>query len=53
MDVLWDTGRKAGVCECKFRRRGKTLCALYVKDDSFGVVVIFGASEQEKFEEHR
>jgi len=53
MDILWDIGRKAGKYECKFRKGGKTLCALYARENSFGVMVILGKNEREKFEEHK
>ena len=53
MDVLWDIGRKAGVYECKVRKSGKTLCAFYAREHSFGVMIIFGAAERKKFEEGR
>ncbi len=49
MDTLWDIGRKAGIYEYKFRKSGKTLCALYVRNKSFGFMVIYGKVEREKF----
>lgn len=31
----------------------KTLCAFYIRKETFSVMVIFGKTEQEKFEEKR
>ena len=46
MEALWDSGRKAGVYEYKFHKSGKTLCALYARQNSFGFMVILGAAER-------
>ena len=53
MDVLWDSGRKAGVYEKKYRRSGKTLCALYAREREFGFMVVFGQKERADFEANR
>ncbi len=53
METLWGKGGKAGPYEYKFRRGGKTLCALYPRDQDFGFMVIFGKAEREKFEAAR
>ena len=53
LEIVWDTGRKAGKHECKFRRGAKTLCALYTRENCFGVMVIFGKKEREQFEQQR
>lgn len=53
MERLWNRGGKAWNYEYKYRRGGKTLCALYLKEGSSGFMVIFGKGEQEKFEENR
>lgn len=50
MDTHWDTGRKAGKYELRFRRSGKTLCTLYALENSFGFLVILYKKEREKFE---
>ncbi|MFQ9924147.1 MAG: DUF3788 domain-containing protein [Beduini sp.] len=50
MEKLWNTGGKKWDYEYKYRRGGKTLCALYAKDHSIGFMVIFGKAEREKFE---
>ena len=50
MDTLWDSGRKAGIYEYKFRKSGKTLCAFYAREQSFGFMVIYGKAEREQFE---
>lgn len=46
MDELWDEKE-----ELKFRRSGKTLVTLYLKDDKVVALVIFGKAEREKFEQ--
>lgn len=53
MDSVWDSGRKAGKYELKFRRSGKTLCALYARDGVFGFMVIYGGKEREIFDSRR
>ena len=46
MDEFWD-----GKDELKFRRSGKTLVTIYIKDGFFTVLLIFGKKEREKFEQ--
>ncbi|WP_238918679.1 DUF3788 domain-containing protein [Clostridium sp. YIM B02555] len=53
MEHLWNDGGKAWAYEYKYRRGGKTLCALYAKENRFGFMVIFGKNEREKFEEDK
>lgn len=53
MEHLWNDGGKAWEYEYKYRRGGKTLCALYVKKNGFGFMVIFGKNERAKFEADR
>ncbi|RFZ78183.1 DUF3788 domain-containing protein [Lacrimispora amygdalina] len=53
MDCLWNSGGKAWKYEYKYRRGGKTLCALYAREGCSGFMVIFGKAEQEKFEQNR
>ena len=36
MDCLWDKGGKAWKYEYKYRRGGKTLCALYARENCVG-----------------
>ncbi len=50
MDTLWNNGGKRWVYEYKYRRGGKTLCALYAKEKVFGFMIIFGKAEREKVE---
>ncbi len=50
MEHIWNTGGKAWEYEYKYRRGGKTLCALYAKDNCIGFMVIFGKNERIKFE---
>ena len=53
MECLWNQGGKAWIYEYKYRRGGKTLCALYAKEDCIGFMVILGKDERKKFEEDR
>ena len=45
--------RKAWRYEYKYRRGGKTLCALYARENCVGFMVILGRDERSKFEENR
>lgn len=53
MDKLWNDGGKKWDYEYKYRRGGKTLCALYARENCFGVLIIFGKDERAKFEASR
>jgi hypothetical protein len=53
MEQLWNKGGKAWTYEYKYRRGGKTLCALYAKKNCVGFMIIFGKDEREKFEADR
>ncbi|WP_343209767.1 DUF3788 domain-containing protein [Anaerolentibacter hominis] len=53
MDHIWNTGGKAWDFEYKFRRGGKTLCALYARKNELGFLIIFGKMEQSRFEADR
>lgn len=53
MDRLWDKGGKAWDYEYKYRRGGKTLCALYARENCIGFMVILGKAERIKFEADR
>ena len=53
MDRLWNTGGKAWKYEYKYRRGGKTLCALYARENCVGFMVILGKDERAKFEADR
>ena len=50
MDCFWNSGGKKWTYEFKYRRGGKTLCALYAKDNVFGFMIIFGKTERDKVE---
>lgn len=50
MERLWNSGGKKWTYEYKYRRGGKSLCALYAKENVFGFMIIFGKNEQAKFE---
>ena len=53
MERLWGSGGKAWTYEYKFRRGGKTLCALYARENCIGFMVILGKEERLKFEKER
>ena len=53
MDRLWNQGGKAWNYEYKYRRGGKTLCALYAREHCVGFMVILGKDERLKFEAER
>lgn len=53
MERLWNSGGKKWKYEYKYRRGGKTLCALYAKENVFGLMIIFGRDERAKFEAER
>lgn len=53
MDKTWNDGGKKWTYEYKYRKGGKTLCALYAKENCFGFMIIFGKEERAKFEENR
>lgn len=49
----WDNGGKKWRYEYKYRRGGKTLCALYARENCFGFMVILGEEERKRFESMR
>ena len=53
MERLWNSGGKRWTYEYKYRRGGKSLCALYAKENVFGFMIIFGKDERAKFEANR
>ena len=53
MDRLWNKGGKAWTYEYKYRRGGKTLCALYARENCIGFMIILGKDERLKFEKDR
>ena len=53
MDRLWDKGGRAWDYEYKYRRGGKTLCALYARENCVGFLIILGKDERAKFEDIR
>lgn len=50
MEQMWNHGGKKWTYEYKYRRGGKTLCALYAKEQTIGFMVILGKDERTKFE---
>lgn len=53
MECLWNKGGKAWIYEYKYRRGGKTLCALYARENCVGFLIILGKEERSKFEAER
>ena len=53
MDRSWDKGGKAWTYEYKYRRGGKTLCALYARENCVGFMIILGKDERLRFEKDR
>lgn len=53
MEHLWASGGKAWKYAYKYRRGGKTLCALYARENCIGFLLVFGKDEREKFEADR
>ncbi|MCI7656942.1 DUF3788 domain-containing protein [Anaerotignum sp.] len=53
MERIWNKGGKAWKYEYKYRRGGKTLCALYARENCVGFMVILGKEERLKFEAGR
>lgn len=53
MERLWGTGGKAWTYEYKYRRGGKTLCALYARENCIGFMIILGRDERLRFEADR
>lgn len=53
MDCSWAQGGKAWKYEYKYRRGGKTLCALYARENCVGFMIILGKDERLKFEADR
>ena len=53
MDRIWNAGGKAWMYEYKYRRGGKTLCALYAREACVGFLVILGKAERLQFEQEK
>lgn len=53
MDCLWNQGGKAWKYEYQYRRGGKTLCALYARENCVGFMIILGRDERLRFEADR
>lgn len=50
MEKVWAKGGRAWTYELKYRRGGRTLCALEVREGLFGVLIVLGKAERERFE---
>ena len=53
MECLWNKVVKAWKYEYKYRRGGKTLCALYARENCVGFMIILGKDERLKFDTDR
>lgn len=53
MERVWNSGGKAWTYEYKYRKGGKTLCALYARENRIGFMIIFGKDERAKVEAAR
>lgn len=53
LDKVWHTGGKKWTYELKFRKGSKTICSLLFNEEALGFMVVFGKSEQAKFEARR
>ena len=53
MEQIWNSGGKNWTYEYKYRRGGKTLCALYARESCIGFMIILGKEERLKFEQER
>ncbi len=53
MERLWNSGGKEWQYEYKYRRGGKTLCAIYARENRIGFMIVFGQDERTKFEANR
>ena len=53
MEQLWNRGGKAWTYEYKYRKGGKTLCALYAKEPPPGFMLPSGIDERATFEIQR
>jgi hypothetical protein len=53
VEYMWDKGGKTGIYELKYRKSGKTLCALYPRELGMLILIVFGKAEREKFENSR
>ncbi len=51
VDKMWNKGFGDWGIEYKYRRGGKTLCTFYAKENVANLLIIYGKSEREKFEE--
>ncbi len=53
VERIWNAGGKNWKYEYKYRRGGKTLCSLYVREKRIGFMVIFGKDDRAKFDDIR
>ena len=48
MEHIWNKGGSCWRYEYKYRRGGRTLCGLYLRESCLGFMVILGKAEREK-----
>jgi hypothetical protein len=53
LESMWNKGGETGVYELKYRKSGKTLCAMYPREEGMRILIILGKAEREKFENIR
>ena len=53
MDRIWSKGFGDWIYEYKFRRGGKTLCTLYMKQNIANILITLGKAERDKYEADR
>jgi hypothetical protein len=53
VDQIWSKGFGDWIYEYKFRRGGKTLCTLYMKNENANILITLGKAEREKYEADR
>jgi hypothetical protein len=53
VDQIWSKGFGDWIYEYKFRRGGKTLCTLYMKNENANILITLGKAEREKYDTDR
>lgn len=53
VDRIWSKGFGEWTYEYKFRRGGKTLCTLYMKEGTADILFALGKSERDKYEKDK
>ncbi len=50
MEEIWYSGGCGWTYDYRFRRGGKTLCTISLKENGVSIIVVFGGAEREKIE---